>query len=282
MAVNDYEYSRDRGTPAEVFEFWYGDAPATIYRYTNAVDSITLFGNTYAAVPITHDRIKAKGRGDVVEVDVTVPSSSAVGQEFKGAISRRVMYVKILKGHLTSEDDPVEWGSSFELHWLGRVAEHKKERLATVLTCNNLGAGLKRPGLQFFYQRPCQHVLYGDRCQVDKAAFTVVTTADVLAGKEVTLPNGWEGAFLRRDFLFGTIEWEGSYGTQIRSVTARTGDKVTLDARPLDLTVGDAVTLSLGCNRTTGKCRNVFSNIPNFGGQPSIPRDNPIGKNNHT
>ena len=289
MAVEDYETSAYRGAPASLFEFWYGDAPATVFRYCNAVEDVVFGGETYLAVPVDHGKVQAKGRGDTVTVEVKIATSSDVAQEFTGVLSRRVMYSKILKGHLRSLDDPGEWSSgsgTFEVHWIGRVSETKRSGRETTISCADLGSNLKQPMLGFYYQRSCQHLLYGTQCGADKSLFEVTATVDSIpassTGIRVTMDAGWEGSYDDFRFVRGSLEWDSTEGPQVRMITEASGNALTLDAAPFDLSAGDTVKLYLGCARTTSACRSQFNNIVNFGGQPSIPLANPIGKNNHT
>ena len=72
MATNDYENSRDRGQPVELYHFIYGTEAGREYFYTNAERDIDYNGDTYTALPTERDRIKTRGRGESQELTVEV------------------------------------------------------------------------------------------------------------------------------------------------------------------------------------------------------------------
>lgn len=50
------------------------------------------------------------------------------------------------------------------------------------------------------------------------------------------------------------------------------------DAFPYDFVIGDAVTLEAGCDRAFDTCRDKFSNVVNFRGEPHVPGTDQIIK----
>jgi len=283
MSVQAFENSRNRGSPASLFEFTYGDAPINALRYTNADLDVSFDGEMFTRETINHESVKSKGRGESVEVKVNVAASSPIAQLFKGGTLRRVVYLKIYKGHVVSPNDPSSWGvSAFEPHWYGRVMEHSRKGTTVILSCSTLGAGMQRPALGTFYQRSCQHVLYGLRCGADKTAATVATTVVSTGVNSLTVASGWEGGFTGSNFIGGMVEWDGIYGREVRSILGVNGDTFTLDANVDELSASDAVDVVLGCPHTLAGCGDLHSNLPNYGGMPYIPLTNPVNQNNHT
>jgi phage-related protein len=286
MPVSNYETSKNRGNPAELFEFRYGDAEEQVYRYTNADAPVVLAnGNTYIPITISHDSIKSKGRGEAVETKIRVASGSEIALLFTGLSPRRIVTVKILKGHVPAAGDPSGWhgaGGTFQNHWFGRIVESNRERSAIVLSCSTLGAGMRSPALGMFYQRSCQHVLYGHKCKAVREDHTVQATLDTTYSAGVKLDPGWNGAYSVSAFIGGVLSWQGEYGVEYVSILGANGVTIRTDAPVRDIAPGHDMALSLGCGHTTDHCRDRFSNIVNFGGHPYIPLSNPINKNNHT
>ncbi|AGH31471.1 hypothetical protein LOKG_00035 [Loktanella phage pCB2051-A] len=286
MSVEDYELSIDRGNPAELFEFVYGDAEDQVYRYTNADREVVLAGNTYLPLTISHESIKSKGRGEAVETKITVPATSDIAVLFSGVIPRRVITAKIFKGHITKSDDPLYWrgtaGGVFQAHWFGRVTERTRKKASSILTCTTLGAGMRRPALGMYYQRGCQHVLYGNRCGANKEDFTTTVTLDTTTSTGVLLDAGWEGALSPAAYIGGLLEWESDYGPDRVTILGASSAGVRTDAPVRDIAPGTEMTVAPGCGHTMDHCRDRFNNILNFGGHPYIPLTNPVNKNNHT
>jgi hypothetical protein len=51
---------------------------------------------------------------------------------------------------------------------------------------------------------------------------------------------------------------------------------LTLQAAISGMQIGDAVTITAGCRHDIQTCRNVFDNVPNYGGFPQLPTVNPF------
>jgi uncharacterized phage protein (TIGR02218 family) len=286
MSVEDYELSIDRGQPAELFEFKYGDAEDQVHRYTNADKIVTLAGKNYLPISITHESIKSKGRGEAVETKITVPADSDISMMFRGTVPRRVITVKIYKGHITKADDPLYWagtaGGVFQAHWFGRITEHSRKRASGIITCTTLGAGMRRPALGMFYQRGCQHVLYGNRCGAVKEDFAHPAVFSTTTSTRVLLDAGWNGARSPSEFIGGLLEWEGEFGPDRVTILGASLTGVRTDATVRDIAPGHAMIAYPGCDHTLDSCKGRFDNIYNFGGHPYIPLNNPVNKNNHT
>jgi hypothetical protein len=286
MSLKSYENSRDRGQPIEAFEFIYGEGSGDAYRYTDCERPVSLSGNTYAPIPIRRaDSVKSKGRPDGTDLKIEVPATSEIAGLFRGYPPRRVIFLRIYQSHVPNDTDPVLWTDelAFGLFWSGRVLEAaRRPRGIVQLSCDTLGAGMKRPGLTRFYQRSCQHRLYGPYCNANKAAATETAVVDSVNGFTVGLPTGWNGARAINDFIGGLIEWTGPYGTETRLIVEPSANAVVLDTPATDLVATDSVDLILGCPHTLAACRDLHDNAPNFGGNPWIPRVNPVNKNNHT
>jgi hypothetical protein len=280
MSLRNFETSTNRGSPAHLYDFTYGDNLADVLKYTNADQDL----GDYKAVAVGHDNVKSKGRGDAVEVKVNIAASSEIAELFKGGRLRRMVYLKIYRGHFASADDPAAWSDTvFDPHWYGRVVEYSRKGATMTITCSTLGAGMAKPALGYFYQRSCQHALYGTRCGADKSAATqsgiVITNTGV---NSLTLTDGWKSTYTKSKFIGGMVEWDGPYGREYRTIMSVSGNTVNLDAHTDNLAVSDTVDVILGCPHTKAGCISLHDNILNYGGMPFIPLLNPINKNNHT
>lgn len=129
------------------------------------------------------------------------------------------------------------------------------------------------------YNRRCDADLGDDRCRVnmDVANRRVMgVVAAVLAGDRLTvsgLPGLGEG-----HFRLGHVRFDdgplASKRLAIEESSAVVGGLMTLrlwlplEARPAE---GDAVTLTVGCDKSFATCRAVFGNPLNFRGFPHMP-----------
>ena len=196
MALNDYETSRDRGQPVELYKFVYGEAEGRVYRYTNADQQMTVDGEVYKALPLQRDKIKTKGRGEGVEITVEVPLSSEISELFRIFPPGFVVALTIRQGHIPNSTDTEGYtdGGMFPVIWAGRVLESRRGDNTTTLNCKSSEAGMKHVGLRRHYQWGCPLVLYGPRCNANKSAATTTVAVEAVSGNSVSLPGGWHGS----------------------------------------------------------------------------------------
>lgn len=283
MAYNDYETSLDRGQPVHLFEFTYGvvdDVPLR-YTYTDAEVEIVHGGITYTplAIRLTSD-LKTPGKAERNEVQVEAPRTCEAAQLFVGFPTARVVGLKIREGHVPNADDPVGWdaGENFPVVWVGRVLEPVNDGPTTTFNCESAAASMRRIGLRRQYSWACPLVLYGPRCGASKAAATTPATVTLVNGNKLTLSGTWAPL----NYLGGLVEWTGDHGPESRTIKAVSGQVFTLDGPARFLAAGDSVNVILGCPHTLAACGALHGNAQNYGGQPWIPTENPVGKNNHT
>jgi hypothetical protein len=65
-------------------------------------------------------------------------------------------------------------------------------------------------------------------------------------------------------------------GNSVRTITSHSGDNLTLTAALDSATVGDAVTMNIGCDKSMTACNLWHNNILNYGGEPYISSKNPF------
>lgn len=280
-----YEYSEGFAQPVRLFRFTYGENAADNYYYTNADAQVSFDGMTFNPISIEHSRIEGGTGIDGKTVTITVPIDSEIAGLFASYPPSTVVSVTIWDGMVPN--DPAGDGGEFESGLLfgviyrGRILQSEREQVAAKFSCEATTAGMRRPGLRRNYQWACPLALYGTRCGASKAAVEQTSTVAAVSGPTVTLASGWEGSISPEKFVGGLIEWDIATGTVSRGVIRQNGDVLTLSGLALDLSVSDSVRVYPGCARSLTDCETLHNNVQNFGGQPWIPTDNPVGKNNH-
>lgn len=286
MSIEKVENSRTSGIPFELFEFVYGDGSSDRFGYTDAEENLTLEATTYTPLAISRGAIKSKGRQKNGEMEIVVPRSSEIAGLFRGNAPRRVVFVRIWAGYLPGRDVPSAWSaesSTASLIWSGRILEASPKKGAVTLTCDTLGAGMRRVGLTRYYTRECPFVLYGNRCAANRANASYTATVATVGAKTLTFTDEtWRAPREEVNFVGGILEWAGPFGTETRMVVSFTGGVLTADGPITDVAVSDTVTVLLGCQRVMASCTALHNNINNYGGTPFIPVKNPIGQNNHS
>ena len=286
MSITKVENSRTSGIPFELYEFVYGDGTADRFGYTDAEKTLTLESDEYVPLAISRGAIKSKGRQKNGEMEIIVPRSSEIAGLFRGNAPRRVVFVRIFAGYLPGRDVPSAWSSessTASLIWSGRILEASPKKGAVTLTCDTLGAGMRRVGLTRYYTRECPFILYGNRCGANRAAATYPGIVATVGAKTLTFTNDtWRAPREEVDFVGGILEWAGPFGTETRMVVSFKDGILTADGPITDVAVNDTVNVLLGCQRVTASCIALHDNITNYGGTPYIPVKNPIGQNNHS
>jgi uncharacterized phage protein (TIGR02218 family) len=272
----DNEESRYAGHPITLYYFRYGSAPANYIAWTDNEETITYAGVDYLPHPIQRNAVNASGTLDKSDLTIQVPHDSALTELFRVWPPSQVVTLTISQGHLDDDDN------EFLVIWKGRVLSVNREITQATLTCQAMATALRRSGLRRNYQYGCPHVLYGTHCKANKAAATVTATISAINGNVLDFVPGWT-VVDQMKYINGTVSWTDASGVNhIRSMISHAVlDQYGLNGLPQNLSVGDTVEVTLGCNRQMDDCSAVHNNINNFGGQPWIPTKNPIGIFNH-
>jgi hypothetical protein len=287
MAYADYASSRDGGQPIQLFLFRYGEGATEYYGYTDHIEQLVVTHaapigeRTYEPVPIQRSNIESNGTLDKSALRLNTDIGTDLAELFRVYPPANVVSLTIFEGHL---DDPDE---EFVVTWAGRLVAAGRKHSELALSGEPVSTSLRRPGLRATYGHGCRHVLYGPRCQANKAAATVSSTVASIDGATITLASGWEGAFDPAKFLRGMVEWQTVGGSTDRRMIIRvSGDTLSLSGLPTGLSVSDPIDVVLGCNHKAyaeegGDCQPLHDNIVNFGGCRWIPLQNPIGQFNN-
>jgi hypothetical protein len=287
MTFAAYEGSRESGQPVQLFHFRYGTGPTEYYGYTDHTEQLVVnhgppIGTiTYEPVPISRGGIESNGTLDNSALRINTDLGTDLAEIFRVYPPANVVNLTVRQGHIGDVDN--EW----VIIWVGRIVAASRESGELVCSGEPVSTSLRRPGLRATYGYGCRHVLYGPKCQANKAAATVSSTVASIDGATVTLASGWEGAFDGTKFLRGMVEWTGTSGsTERRMIIRVSGDTLHLSGIPNGLAVTDPIDVVLGCNHQLyaadgGDCEGLHDNVLNFGGFRWIPTKNPIGTFNN-
>lgn len=263
--------------PLELYLFRTGSAEDARIAYTNTDRSITWDGVEYLPIPIKRGKIATQGNLDKSDLDLEMPTSSDLAELFRVGAPSFPVSLTIFQG-----DHGDTSGYFHRAIWTGRVMQVTRDLDGDMdvakVSCRPWSQALKMGGLRRNYQLGCPHVLYGDQCMADKAAATVTLEATSANGLRIGLGADWHGMYQPSDYRNGLVEWEGSRGTERRTITSTDGTGVNVRSGVTDLAAGDTVKVSLGCNHSLYQCDFLHSNIKNFGGQPWIPLENPVNR----
>jgi hypothetical protein len=271
MTVDQYENSRSRGEPINLYLFTYGQLPNAYYGYTDCEHQISYLGKTYNPIPIDRDKLTSSGTLDKTAFRMRLPRGLPISDLFRVYPPNQVVTLVLMQGHA---NDAVP---QYLVCWTGRVVSSDIKGDQIEFTCEPVATSMRRSGLRRNYQYGCSHALYGPRCNANKAAAQVIQAVVSATAYSVTLPNNWFSPFQESHFLGGLAEWVNTDTgeREIRTILKITGTVIDLSGIVRGLGSGGSIELFKGCDRTMAGC-NTHNNIHNFGGQPWIPTKNPI------
>jgi len=264
-----FEESRTQGNPDALYLFSVGGRS---YPYTDYERELTIEGITYQPIAIDRDSINTSGTLDKSQLRVRMPRSEDIPQLFRIFPPSDVVSLIIYEGH---HEDP---DLQFLCIWSGRVLGCGHQGTTAELTCEPVSTSLRRSGLRRRWQYTCPLVLYGAECGLNKDDHFITTTASAMQGAYMSFSAGWNGSYDAARFVGGVVSWTYDGAIYMRSILKvdAANNKLLLDGVVQNISVGASVKVYLGCAHTLSACTEL-GNILNFGGQESIPKQNPIG-----
>ena len=280
MTFEAREESIDQGLPASLFLFEWGSEPDNIFAYTDVDQPITYNGIQYRPTVIGRAKMESSGGLDNKTLQIDITPNAGIIQFYRDREPSQVVKMTIRQGHVGDPD------AEFLVVWTGRViGVEQKSRFARI-NGEPIATSMRRPGLRRHYQYGCPWALYSTECGANQAAARVLAAVQVVGKNVIEFNSGWEGARPKAKFAGGFIQWtnadDGSLETRtILSVSIGGGgegrDRLALNGRTNGLEESQVVNLYLGCNHQMSDCQALHDNIVNFGGQPWIPQENPVG-----
>lgn len=307
MSFGEFEASGDRGEPIELYLFIYGSGAGQFIGYTDAEQPLTRFEPavnavvTYAPIPIASGKITSSGTLDRQNLTVAFPENAALTDLFRYRPTSSVVSLIKFQGHA---NDPAQ---QFLSNWNGRVVGFNIADNETELTCQPAATAMQRNGLRRHWQYGCPHFLYSQGpglCNASKAAATANFLVAGFSANVLTLDlvgsinawgasskySDWGNPERRERWAGGLVEWTSPSGrAEIRSIVRiEPNSSLRLSSAMEEMPTSATVQLIYGCNHKTGipslfdggDCLPVHNNILNFGGDPWIPLENPVGLKN--
>lgn len=276
-SVHAHEASRHSGAPVTLFRILGSGSPAIgPYGFSDGETSITRSGQVYQPWPITVSDFSDDGSLDKSDITVSMALGTEIDALFLQYPPSQTVNLTIFRGHVGLA------ATQFLATWVGRITSASRSGNEIELHCQPISSVLARPGLRRQFQIGCPHVLFGPQCQASKAAATVTRLAANTSAGSVTLTSSL-GDIAQR-YAGGLLEWTHSVTgkKEIRTIVSVSGNGLTLQVRGnLPGIANGTTSLSVvrSCNRQMSGCIQ-HSNILNYGGQPFIPRENPLSDTN--
>ncbi|RDV06437.1 DUF2163 domain-containing protein [Sphingorhabdus pulchriflava] len=164
----------------------------------------------------------------------------------------------------------------------GKVAEYRTEGPRFFLEIRNQAALLQQV-LGRVISPYCSADLGDSRCTFSNTAVAATVTAVTDA---MRFSLSFSGTYANDYFNYGTVEFTsgdllGTLPVELFdwvSGGAGVGSLVLLEPLVEAPQIGDTLNLKRGCPKTRDACRDLFSNVLNFRGEPEVPGSNQVLK----
>lgn len=178
--------------------------------------------------------------------------------------------------------------------WVGTIRGGKVEGSELVLQCEPLTVSIKRAGLRRRWQYSCPHALYSDDCgaKVEDHQFTCTMVTKYNKNWygvtfDTSDPNSTQAVSDWTTLRSGFVSWVSTDNIPNMAMKANVigtsivdGEhRIQLDYPLSGLDTDQDFVVAYGCRHTLDYCRDVLSNVNNYGGAPWIPLTNPIAAN---
>jgi len=261
---NDLEESVQESLPVECYRF---TGSFKNYYYTSSEKAVMIGADVYQPVAVSRSRIKAgTHEDDSLQLDLEIPFDVPVVKDYAFAQTPPKLYLEVFR---QQGGDP----TIFSPFWQGEVRGFSvNDRTASIRVPSIFSNALQGEIPNVYYQAPCNHVLYDDRCGISRAAHTVSTIIlSVTDGVNVvtTTAPAADGVLVAGELV-------NTRNGERRMILANIGNNISLGYPFVDLRPGDTVDLIKGCDHSLPTCKAKFNNVINFGGFHYIPAENPF------
>jgi hypothetical protein len=279
---------------------------SNLYHFTNSDTTISLTDlpaskgtdpQTITSAQVSHSAVKQDSEINAPQIQMNVGvNSSAFASALKSYILQSVpdpitVVIARINPEAISKDGgaTVDWTADAYVIFKGVVTNIAFNQY--VMQLNLISLIMQNEGSipRYYWQKTCQHMLYGTQCGVtaDQAAFRITTTAAAVDSRwrsvditETTL----DGSLIdEKTFQSGLLyELDGSSNIIARIridwtlvLPASAGVRFYLGWWSNTLAAATNIKVFRGCDRTAKQCGEVFANKANFGGMAYIPNINP-------
>lgn len=261
--LESYEETEEQAVPVEGYKFI---GSFQTYRYTSAAFAVEINGEIYQPVAVTRSRVKAgTHEDDTLSLDLQLPFNVEVVMDYAYSQTPPRLELEVYR---QQQGDPLAW----TLYWKGIVRGFSVEdRKATIKIPSIFSLALQGEIPNVYYQVPCNHVLYDERCRVSRALHTVLRNVTSTSPTIIILSSS-PGA----DGIYAAGELVNTRNGERRLILSNVGDTITIGYPFVDLQEDDEVEVAKGCDHSLEQCKTKFNNVVNHGGFKYIPADNPF------
>lgn len=275
--LNELESGIDSSQPLELYKFLIDPEKFT---YTSADIDITYNSEMFRRAAITRGVLAGTSDPDKGTITLTVPYTLPIVQQILTVPPSLPINLTIFRGQRGSP-------GLFLQSWVGRIVGHEVVGNEVTLRGISLLSNQYRMGNSLRFQKACPYALYDTyNCKVNPLSHrytcnpTLTTASKVTSASLVWSAAGIPTALKEGWFLGGYVEYADNYSKVVgkRSIIDydHAAGVVTVFPPLRGFTSGAEMHFHPGCAHNTKSCHEKFGNIPNYGGDPLIPDDDPF------
>lgn len=247
----------------ELFEFARGPK---VLRVTSGDRAVIWSGQTYVPIPgLKRGRLGQSESSSRNDLDITAPASFSLSQWFASGVPTEPIYVTLRRVRVSD-------GAAVTL-WAGVLGGLRETISSMQLRGQSLSAALGALGPRRAWQVACPYALYSVECGVNREDFRVAAT--LTAGNGYVVSAAAFAGFADGYFDGGYVRWNVGANIEHRWIVKHIGTDLML-LTPASAGVGASVDALPGCDHSIATCDAKFSNAANYGGQHSLPKQDPF------
>ena len=239
------------------------------FAYTSFEESVTLSGVVYLPIQISRNKIRKNQDLTTAPITVTVPYDLDIVRLFSSFPPSEPIRATVFARQVNDPDQQVV------VQWEGRIANVMiRNNFRAEIRCDPITTSLRMNNLRLKFQSQCPYTLYANGCRAPLNSFLLSTTLSSSSGNIISSPN----FAMRPDGYYsgGFIVITLNNNNYRRFILNHVQNNITLDFPIPATSAGQAIQVYPGCDHTVDTCRDKFSNLDNYGGEPYIPEKNPF------
>lgn len=268
-AIDDREVSVNDSQPVELYQFL---GSYRNYYYTSDAVAHVFEGQTYLPIKnMSRNNIRiGTDTEENAAVKVSVPMDTEIITDYGFQTTPPRLLLNVIRVYR----DLLPYEDNYRVQWRGPVTNIGiKGRTATLDVPSIFSNVLSSSCPSFYYQTPCNHVLYDpDTCGVSRVDNSVSTTVEqILYDGQVIRLAGY-GNFAPNEFVAGEIFIPAQNERRMVIGADISNGELTINYPFGRASVGTPVQVTRGCDHAwKGHCKTRFNNTRRFGGHPMIP-----------
>lgn len=234
---------------------------------------------TFTAAPIKHGPINSNDKFQSRSTSMSLPTNNDSMRRFftTAAPVRLKVWIMRLVGDALRTDQVLDYERHAWIIESGVISQWSFQGIEIACTITPESFHSDRSIPRFYFERQCNHPLYGIGCGLDKTSFDWATDiVSVNSAQREIVVTGQAPGVPETRFGAGHFDHDATGLTFTIAWSAYDGGntKFKLLTWHPDLAPGDTLTAYHGCRHTTEDCA-LFGNLANFGGFPRVPSSNP-------